>query len=195
MFGTIALSSKALAEYQPIIGEEALAELDRLARPLRGVRVLHLSVAAFGTAVADTLSSLVPLMNDLGLPSQWQVLRPAHEFIAVNKVMYEALAGVGARWNAEMESVWQEYAAMNAELFAEFRCRRRARPRLGCVLQRSRERPAPVRQMDSLSPGPGGSADVWQLAHRCADLRRPYLGLLKHMPKDVKAPGSVIRRP
>ncbi len=32
MFGTIALSSKALAEYQPIVGEEALAELDRLAR-------------------------------------------------------------------------------------------------------------------------------------------------------------------
>ncbi len=110
MFGTIALSPKALAEYQPIVGEEALAELERLARPLQGARVLHLSVAAFGTAVSDTLSSLVPLMNDLGLSSQWQVLRPAHEFIAVNKVMYEALAGVGARWNAEMEAVWQEYA-------------------------------------------------------------------------------------
>lgn len=119
MFGTIALSSKALADYEPIVGEEALAELHSLARPLQGVRVLHLSVAAFGTAVADTLSSLVPLMSDLGLPSQWQVLRPAQEFIAVNKAMYEALAGVGARWNADMEAVWNEYTAMHAELFAE----------------------------------------------------------------------------
>src|SRR4030066_2090032 len=100
MFGTIALSSKALADYEPIVGEEALAELHRLARPLEGVRVLHLSVAAFGTAVADTLSSLVPLMSDLGLPSQWQGLRPAQEFIAANKAMYEALAGVGARRHA-----------------------------------------------------------------------------------------------
>src|SRR4030042_4646109 len=98
MFGTIALPPKALAEYQPIVGEEALAELERLSRPLQGLRVLHLSVAAFGTAVSDTLSSLVPLMSDLGLPSQWQGLRPAQEFFAVNKAMYDALAGIAARW-------------------------------------------------------------------------------------------------
>jgi trehalose synthase len=119
MFGTIALSSKTLADYEPIVGREAVAELHRLARPLRGMHVLHLSVAAFGTAVADTLSSLVPLMSDLGLPSHWQVLRPAQEFVAVNKAMYDALAGLGARWNAEMEQVWHKYTAMNSELIAE----------------------------------------------------------------------------
>src|SRR4030042_4978048 len=96
MFGTIALSSKALADYEPIGGEEALAELRGLARPLQGLRVLHLSVAAFGTAVADLLSSLVPLMSDLGLPSQWQVLRPAPEYFSVNKAMYDAPARMGA---------------------------------------------------------------------------------------------------
>jgi len=119
MFGTIALSSKTLADYEPIVGEGALAELHRLAQPLQGVRVLHLSVAAFGTAVADMLSSVVPLMSDLGLPSRWQVLRPAQEFIAVNKAMYEALAGVGARWSTDMEAVWCKYTAMHAELIAE----------------------------------------------------------------------------
>src|SRR4030042_5273252 len=89
MFGTIALSSKALADYEPIVGEEVLAELRSLARPLQGMRVLHLSVAAFGTAVADTLSSLVPLMSHLGLPSQWQVLPPAPDVFRGNKALVE----------------------------------------------------------------------------------------------------------
>jgi trehalose synthase len=201
MFGTIALSSKALAEYQPIVGEEALAELDRLARPLRGVRVLHLSVAAFGTAVADTLSSLVPLMNDLGLPSQWQVLRPAHEFIAVNKVMYEALAGVGARWNAGMETVWQEYAAMNAELFAEdFDVVVAHDPQPGCILsaftERRGRRPSGRWIWHCHLDLSEAQPDVWQLMHRyCRTYDALVFDLPEYVPKDVEAPIITVIEP
>jgi trehalose synthase len=201
MFGTIALSSKALADYEPIVGEEALAELHRLARPLQGVRVLHLSVAAFGTAVADTLSPLVPLMSDLGLPSRWQVLRPAREFIAVNKAMYDALAGVGARWNAEMEAVWHDYAAMHAELFAEeFDVVVVHDPQPGGILsaftERYGRRPSGRWIWHCHLDLSEAQPDVWQLMHRyCATYDALAFDLAEYVRKDIEAPIIAVIEP
>jgi trehalose synthase len=201
MFGTIALSSKALADYEPIVGEEALAELHRLARPLQGVRVLHLSVAAFGTAVADTLSSLVPLMSDLGLPSQWQVLRPAQEFFAANKAMYDALAGVGARWNAEMEAVWHEYTAMNAELFAEeFDIVVVHDPQPGGILSvftdRHGRRPSGRWVWHCHLDLSEAQPDVWRLMQRyCHAYDALAFDLAEYVPKDIEAPIITVIEP
>ena len=201
MFGTIALSPKALADYEPIIGEEALAELHSLARPLRGMRVLHLSVAAFGTAVADILSSLVPLMSDLGLPSQWQVLRPAQEFIAVNRAMYEALAGVGARWNAEMETVWHEYTAMNAELFAEeFDFVVVHDPQPGGILSTFTEhrgrRPSGRWVWHCHLDLGEAQPDVWRLMQRyCHAYDALAFDLAEYVPRDIEAPIITVIEP
>ena len=201
MFGTIALSSKALADYEPIVGEEVLAELRSLARPLQGVRVLHLSVAAFGTTVADTLSSLVPLMSDLGLPSQWQVLRPAQEFFAANKAMYDALAGVGARWNAEMEAVWHEYTAMNAELFAEeFDIVVVHDPQPGGILSvftdRHGRRPSGRWVWHCHLDLSEAQPDVWRLMQRyCHAYDALAFDLAEYVPKDIEAPIITVIEP
>ena len=201
MFGTIALSPKALADYEPIVGEEALAELHSLARPLQGVRVLHLSVAAFGTAVADTLCALVPLMTDLGLPSQWQILRPAHEFIAVNKAMYDALAGVGARWNAEVEAVWHEYTAMNAELFTEeFDFVVVHDPQPGGILttftERRGRRPSGRWVWHCHLDLSEAQPDVWRLMQRyCHAYDALAFDLEEYVPHDVDAPIMTIIEP
>ena len=119
MYGTLALQPKALEEYRPIAGEAAIDEIRRLAEPLRGLRVLHLSVTAFGTGVAELLNASVPLLSDIGLHCNWQVVRPAEEFAAANKALYRALAGSGAEWSPEMGEVWLRYSAMNAELLTE----------------------------------------------------------------------------
>jgi trehalose synthase len=201
MFGTIALSSKALADYEPIVGEEALAELRSLARPLQGVRVLHLSLAAFGTAVADMLSSLVPLMSDLGLPSRWQVLRPAQEFFAVNKAMYEALAGVCARWNAEMEAIWQQYTTMNAELFAEeFDLVVVHDPQpsgiLSAFTERHGRRPSGRWLWHCHLDLGEAQPDVWRLMHRyCSAYDALAFDLDEYVPRDIQAPIITVIEP
>jgi len=201
MFGTIALSSKALADYEPIVGEEALAELRGLARPLQGLRVLHLSVAAFGTAVADLLSSLVPLMSDLGLPSQWQVLRPAQEYFAVNKAMYDALAGMGARWNAEVEAIWHEYTAMNAELFAEeFDFVVVHDPQPGGIISaftdRHGRRPSGRWLWHCHLDLSEAQPDVWRLMHGYCDAYDALaFDLAEYVPPDVHAPIITVIEP
>lgn len=117
MFGSITVRPKALEDYRQVIGEEPLAELRRLAIPLMGARVLHLNITPFGTGVAEMLSSLVPLMNDLGLICQWQIIRTADEFIAATNALYNALAGGRAEWRKGMNEIWLKYSVMNAALF------------------------------------------------------------------------------
>ena len=96
-----------------------LAELDRLARPLRGLRILNLSITAFGTGVAELLSASVPLMTDLGLDCRWQVVRTGEEFAPVNRAIYMALGGRHVAWSREMADLWQRYSEMNADLLTE----------------------------------------------------------------------------
>lgn len=119
MYGTLALTPKALQDYRPLVGDTGIEEIRRLAAPLRGLRVLHLSATAFGTGVAELLNAAVPLLSDVGLECSWQVVRPAEESAAANKALYRALAGGASGWAPEMEETWLRYSAMNAELLTE----------------------------------------------------------------------------
>ncbi|MDP9236985.1 MAG: glycosyltransferase [Chloroflexota bacterium] len=119
MYGTLALSHRALDELADVAGDQAIAELRKLARPLEGLRVLNLSVNGFGTGTAELLNSSVPLLVDLGLDVQWQVVRSSEEDIAINRAMYYALGGVYTHWTQEMTDAWLRYAAANADLLTD----------------------------------------------------------------------------
>ena len=82
MYGSVRLASKSIQDYRPISGEREIEELLDIAKSLRGARVLHLSITEFGTGVAELLRAIVPLMNDLGLDCQWQVIRSSDELSA-----------------------------------------------------------------------------------------------------------------
>jgi len=119
VYGTLALTPKALDEYRTVVGDDALDEIRQLAAPLRGLRVLNLSVTAFGTGVAELLNASVPLLSDAGLACAWQVVRPTEESAAANKALYRALAGSPSEWSPAMGEVWLRYSAMNAELLVD----------------------------------------------------------------------------
>ena len=119
MYGTLAIAPRSIRDLALVVGEQELAELTRLATPLRGLRVLNLSITAFGTGVAELLSASVPLMTDLGLDCQWQVVRTSEEFNPVNRAMYMALGGRHVDWSSEKVNVWQRFNAMNADLLTE----------------------------------------------------------------------------
>jgi trehalose synthase len=116
MQGTLARTRKALDEYRPIVGDDVVDRIRKLAEPLYGIRVLHLSVTAFGTGVADLLNSAMPLLTDVGLTCQWQVVRPTEEWAAANKALYRSLAGLESEFSNETREAWLRYCAMNADL-------------------------------------------------------------------------------
>lgn len=116
MHRTLIGKSKTLDDHVPIVGGDVVDDLRRLGRPLKNLKVLNISVTAFGTGVAELLRSSVPLFCDLGLKCHWEVTRADEGFTYVNKEMYRALAGGQVEWTDDMTGVWQRYTAMNAEL-------------------------------------------------------------------------------
>ena len=119
MYGSVPIIAKRLAHYRNIIGEQRVEEILALAAPLRGARVLHLNATAFGGGVAELLGALVPLLQDVGLRADWQVIRGADEFFNVTKAMHNALQGGTVAFTPEMLAIWRRYNAQNAGLFDE----------------------------------------------------------------------------
>ena len=52
MLERVPLLDKELADYGPTIGAEAVERIREAARPLRGMRVLHVNATAYGGGVA-----------------------------------------------------------------------------------------------------------------------------------------------
>ena len=110
----VAVGQKTLADYTHICGRELIEEIRELAEPLRGQRVVHLSATAFGGGVSEILYTLVPLMRDVGLDCEWQVIYGREEFFNATKLLHNALQGAPQDLDAEEWEVWRRYNEMNA---------------------------------------------------------------------------------
>ena len=119
MLGSVPTTPKSIEAYRPVIGDERTEEILSLARQLRGARVLHVNATGFGGGVAEILATLIPLMNDIGLNADWQVIKGADEFFAVTKSMHNSLQGMYYDWTPAMREIWQNYNRLNADCFDE----------------------------------------------------------------------------
>jgi trehalose synthase len=108
------VAHKSLADYTHIVGRPLVDEIRALAEDLQGKRVLHLSATAFGGGVAEILYTLVPLMKDAGLDTEWQVIYGREEFFNATKLMHNALQGNPQDLDDEQWAVWRQYNEMNA---------------------------------------------------------------------------------
>ncbi len=110
----VALGTKTLADYTHIVGRELVEEIRELAEGLEGARVAHLSATAFGGGVSEILYTLVPLMRDVGLDCEWQVIYGREEFFNATKLMHNALQGAPDDLSDGDWDTWRRYNEMNA---------------------------------------------------------------------------------
>jgi trehalose synthase len=110
---------KSLGDYAPIVGEERITEIETLATPLRGARVLHVSATARGGGVAEMLHALVPLMCSAGLQAEWRVMTGSEGFFAQTKRMHNALQGMELPLTPELEALYLQTNVENAASFEE----------------------------------------------------------------------------
>jgi trehalose synthase len=110
----VAVGSKNLADYTHLVGRDLVEEIRVLAEPLKGARVVHVSATAFGGGVSEILYTLVPLMKDVGLEVEWQVIYGREEFFNATKLMHNALQGAPEDLSGEQWDCWRRYNEMNA---------------------------------------------------------------------------------
>jgi trehalose synthase len=114
MLQLVNVGHKSLADYATIATRGLMDEIRRLAEPLAGKRVVHLSATAFGGGVAEINYTLVPLMQDAGLDVEWRIIRGAEEFFTVTKTIHNALQGSPQGLTDEQREIFHRYNALNA---------------------------------------------------------------------------------
>jgi trehalose synthase len=114
MLQPVSVPHKHLNDYASIVGRSLADEIRERAGRLAGRRILHLSATAFGGGVSEILNTLVPLMIDVGLQAEWQVIYGREEFFNATKVMHNALQGNPQDLSEDQWRTWQDYNAINA---------------------------------------------------------------------------------
>lgn len=108
---------RSLDAYRGIVDDILIDNVRGLAEGLKGARVVHVNATAFGGGVAEMLQSLVPLMRDVGLEAEWQVIAGDDEFFTVTKAFHNGLQGMEMPLSPQMKEIWQRYNRKNAEAF------------------------------------------------------------------------------
>ncbi len=114
----VELTDRSIHDYAGLIGPETLREIEALAAPLRGARVLHLNATATGGGVAELLTTLVPLQRGLGLEAEWHVLSGSDAFFELTKKLHNGLQGMDIDLAPGHRGLYLSTLEANARVFA-----------------------------------------------------------------------------
>jgi len=103
-----------LSSYEDIVGIRTIEELGLLAEKVKGKKAKMVNSTAVGGGVAEILARLVPLMNELGVDTKWEVIKGSEEFFDVTKTFHNALHGDKVEITPQMFDLYRRYIAINA---------------------------------------------------------------------------------
>jgi trehalose synthase len=104
-----------LEDYAAIIGVPNLDEILFLARQLKGKTVKMVNSTALGGGVAEILNRLVPLLNELEVPTKWEVITGGNDFYEVTKGFHNALHGGDYNLTRQIEDIFLSYNEQNRQ--------------------------------------------------------------------------------
>jgi trehalose synthase len=107
----------SLDDYAAIVGSEVIGQLHRLAERLGPRRLVNINSTKAGGGVAEILNRTVPLFNQLGLDTRWEVIQGDEEFFEITKAMHNALQGLKVNFTPAMMAHYQEVNRENAQKF------------------------------------------------------------------------------
>jgi len=82
-----------LDDYRHVAPPGVVDIIQRLSERVRDRRILHLSGGRFGEGPAEMLSTSVPLFQDLGLDTRWEITGGDATFYATASALRAALEG------------------------------------------------------------------------------------------------------
>lgn len=84
---------RVLEDYSSIVGDRVITEIYDRARALKDRHIVQINSTYQGGGVAEMLSSLIPLMNYVGVNSGWRILHGNPDFFGITKKFHNALHG------------------------------------------------------------------------------------------------------
>ncbi|PIP47543.1 MAG: glycosyl transferase family 1 [Chloroflexi bacterium CG23_combo_of_CG06-09_8_20_14_all_45_10] len=117
--GVQPFSVSPLQDYIPIVGEERIEKLEKLARKLEGIRMVEFNSTMVGGGVAEMLYSQVPFLNELGIEDEWKVVHGTEAFYLVTKNIHNLLQGKKGTLTSEMVRRYYRTLKENADIYAK----------------------------------------------------------------------------
>lgn len=103
-----------LNDYKEFVGDEVIGELELSAQRLAGVTIQNINSTAVGGGVAEILMRMVPLLQELGVNAQWDVIKGGERFFEVTKKMHNALHGQAVEFSQEETDLFLQTNEANA---------------------------------------------------------------------------------
>lgn len=104
-----------LDNYAEIVGAEVITHLRQLAAPLAGATVVHVNSTRSGGGVAEILTKLIPLTQELGINAKWEIITGESEFFDCTKGMHNAMQGNRIPLGESLLRIYRETNERNAE--------------------------------------------------------------------------------
>lgn len=101
--------------YADIVGHDVIDHLYQLSNLLKNIKVIHVNSTRKGGGVAEILEKLIPLSQELGIDTKWEVITGNERFFRCTKSMHNALQGNLLDISDELLKVYEETNAQNAE--------------------------------------------------------------------------------
>ncbi|MFH1046174.1 MAG: glycosyltransferase [Candidatus Omnitrophota bacterium] len=102
-----------IEEYASIVGQSTIDDLRLLAERLKGKQVQHINSTSVGGGVAEILNRMVPLLNELGVKTRWDVIKGGEQFFEVTKKFHNALHGKAQEISPQDFAVFMETSRKN----------------------------------------------------------------------------------
>ena len=103
-----------LNDYRKIVGDKKINEIINEAKPLKGKYVTHINSTFYGGGVAEILSSLVFLMNDVGIKAEWRLLRGDKNFFNITKSFHNGLQGSDIKLTEKNKKIYEKINYLNS---------------------------------------------------------------------------------
>lgn len=104
-----------LKHYEKLIGKQEVKKIRKMAEPLKGKHFIHVNSTYYGGGVAEMLTSLVPLFNDIGVITGWRIIKGNPDFFTITKKFHNALQGEDINLTSIKKKVFETVNKSNAE--------------------------------------------------------------------------------
>jgi trehalose synthase len=105
-----------LEDYIPIAGQGVIDDLRLAAGKLKNKTVQMVNSTSVGGGVAEILNRMVPILNELGLKTRWEVIKGGRDFFSVTKKFHNALHGKQEEITQHDFDIFMETSRKNIEL-------------------------------------------------------------------------------
>ena len=102
-----------VADYESLIGADAVERICRKAEALRDLHLVHVNSTYYGGGVAEILSSLTLLMNASGIKTGWRVIQGRPDFFSITKKIHNALQGSELNLSELKKNIYEEVVFEN----------------------------------------------------------------------------------